>query len=560
MFEKEIKFIVDYSLNKLKELGSSFTFEKTLSTNIHPAIIQYISAELDYLIFEDRKSLLQKSVFDYSGPQIAKYLNLISREIKKNKRISYEDIKKLVIQAVSFNINYTIRPKWSLVKLVFDSFETKAADEIKLTLNSIYYYDYIKNVIINYIDKKNLHILNSTEFEMLINKLDKEIFSDKAEQLVDNSLYSIADFYNVGGVSKNKVSPVAVEFFLKEKNLMDYLLRLRKALPAQAKQTYEIDDIRRILYTPVPINKQIILEAENSGEIDKEKEFTFPDLKEHIEFEIKEENIEKNKLKENEPLPLAEDDTINIEFSKKTDNSQKYNKPSEEKEEETTGEFDSQNLPENDSLNLYEEDFETKEEETENPDIEHENKSMNDEPGADLFDQLESELHELNYNEKSEDDNHIIIDKSEIEDEKTEKEETTEVQEDLSTNPLIQNEDEQKENVGFDTDNKTIEIENNSLTGSEIPEEKKNLQTKKKVFNKDIFNFLSNKGINRIVSTVFNEDREDFANTMEKLMECNTYEESTEILKSVFLTYRINPYSKDAVALTNAVSNYFDQT
>jgi hypothetical protein len=46
---------------------------------------------------------------------------------------------------------------------------------------------------------------------------------------------------------------------------------------------------------------------------------------------------------------------------------------------------------------------------------------------------------------------------------------------------------------------------------------------------------------------------------MDRITDCSSYEEATEILKSVFLTYKVNPYSKDAVSLTNAVANYFSQ-
>ena len=46
MFEKEIKFITDISLNKVKKFGSFFTYEKLLTSDVHPAIIKYISAEL----------------------------------------------------------------------------------------------------------------------------------------------------------------------------------------------------------------------------------------------------------------------------------------------------------------------------------------------------------------------------------------------------------------------------------------------------------------------------------------------------------------------------------
>jgi hypothetical protein len=79
-------------------------------------------------------------------------------------------------------------------------------------------------------------------------------------------------------------------------------------------------------------------------------------------------------------------------------------------------------------------------------------------------------------------------------------------------------------------------------------------------FPNDVLTYLKDKEIDKIVNSVFDEDREDFAITMDRISECASYDEATEILKSVFLTYRVNPYSRDAVTLTNAVANYFNQT
>ena len=96
----------------------------------------------------------------------------------------------------------------------------------------------------------------------------------------------------------------------------------------------------------------------------------------------------------------------------------------------------------------------------------------------------------------------------------------------------------------------------------EVPGENEEYKTPaEETFNraKDLFDFLSDKDIDKIVQTVFNDDREDFASTMERVSECRNYDEATEILKSVFLTYRVNPYTRDAVTLTDAVSNYFQQ-
>ncbi|MCZ7613994.1 MAG: hypothetical protein M5T52_10815 [Ignavibacteriaceae bacterium] len=86
MFEKEIKFIGDFSFNQVRSLGNTFTLDKIIATGIHPAIVQYISAELEYMIYSDRQKLLQQSYFDYTGKEISDHFQKISSEIKKQKK------------------------------------------------------------------------------------------------------------------------------------------------------------------------------------------------------------------------------------------------------------------------------------------------------------------------------------------------------------------------------------------------------------------------------------------------------------------------------------------
>jgi len=263
MFEKEIKFISDFSLNKIKKLGSFVTFEKLSGTDLHPAIITYISAEFDYMIFRDRKKLLADSIFDYSGRKIIDHFKIIAEEIKRSKKISFEDVKKLIIQAVSFNINYVVRPKWSLTKLIYNDQDSVSVDELDRMLNYLYYYDYIKNVIAAYISRRKVIQLSLTEFELILNKIDRELFKSNAEELINNAVLSIADFFNIGGIKNNQVSLSGVEILLKEKNMIDYLLKLRHAMPDDSRKKYEIEDIKNVLYSVIPVNTELTPEIES---------------------------------------------------------------------------------------------------------------------------------------------------------------------------------------------------------------------------------------------------------------------------------------------------------
>ena len=83
---------------------------------------------------------------------------------------------------------------------------------------------------------------------------------------------------------------------------------------------------------------------------------------------------------------------------------------------------------------------------------------------------------------------------------------------------------------------------------------KSNIKTKAS----DIFTYLSNKEIDKIIKNLFNSDSEDFANTVEKMSDCSTYEEATHILENVFKYARIKPHSKDAKLLSDAVAKFFN--
>jgi len=139
MFEKEIKFIGDFCFNQVKSLGSNFTLDKITNAGVHPAVVQYISAELEFMIYSDRRKLLQQSYFDYAGKEISDHFQKISSEIKKHKKISIEDSKKLIFQAVSFNINYLVRPRWSLIKLIFND-QPEKNEKITISQISIIYF------------------------------------------------------------------------------------------------------------------------------------------------------------------------------------------------------------------------------------------------------------------------------------------------------------------------------------------------------------------------------------------------------------------------------------
>ncbi len=589
MFENEIKFISDFTLNKVKDLGSFITVEKLLATDIHPSVKKYVEGEIDYLISEDRKKLIENSLFDYSGAEISNYFNLIGNEIKKTKKISFEDIKNIVLQAVSFNANYVVRPKWSLSKLIFGNNKSVSVNELKMMLRYTYYYEYLNNVFIAYLSKKKILNITVTEFELIVNKIDRELFMLHQSKLVDNALYAIADYFSIGGLNKSNVSVEAVENFLKEKNLTELLFKLKRAYSNSSKKKADIEDIRKILYSTLSIDSPFVEDAngegtavgdtyfenplkgefindeeilENENEIDANSEIEL-DTKEELndianeENEIESLNIVEEKVEET-PLEVVEEALSKTEPEKFEINEDDRIETSELRELEINSDdserelnVNEAELPETDKsiLNDSIDEEDVLAHLTEEMESDDEIVILDDKEQEDLLNFYDNELEisidddvPINKDKKENVDDNISVDITNLE-----FEHELPIADELDQEVSIEKLDFEKDLLGVD-----------ETKDSDSTEEESTIEPFTKKRSDDVFTYLSKKEIDRIIKNLFNSDSEDFANTIEKMTMCSTYEEASAILDNVFKYARIKPHSRDANTLTNAVSKYFN--
>ena len=604
MFENEIKFISDFTLNKVKELGSFITIEKFLAIDIHPSIKKYVEGEIDYLISEDRKKLIENSLFDYSGTEISNYFTLIGNEIKKTKKISYEDIKNIVLQAVSFNANYVVRPKWSLSKLIFGNNKSVSVNELRLMLNYTYYYEYLNNVFLAYLSKKKILNITVTEFELIVNKIDRELFMLHQSKLVDNALYAIADYFSIGGLNKSTVTVESVENFLKEKNLTELLFKLKRAYSNSAKKKADIDEIRKVLYSTLSIDSPFV-ESDNQENVAADER--------HFENPLKDEFVDEEELRgtedvrENESvfdlgkqeeteafvdeeqtleIPLADiEEKIDEKLSEDLEEAIKISEP--EKFEVKSEEPSSAEITSEESNELVINEIDSSSDVTEmelvisdtNPVEESESLLKESIDEEDVLASLTEEIEK----DKNKDDEIIILDEKEQEDllnfydneleisidddlpiAKDKNPESVENASD-EINELVFEHDLQVEDDGAEDEVPIDKIDfEKDLLGVEETKSTENVQEEnlsepavsKK--NDDIFTYLSKKEIDRVIKNLFNSDSEDFANTVEKMSLCETYQEASVILENIFKYARIKPHSRDAASLTTAVAKYFN--
>jgi hypothetical protein len=466
MFEKEIKFIVDYTLNKLRKEVAHVNMGRMLNSSIHPAVIKYCSAEIDNQIKKDRNKLLTDSLFDYSGKEISKYFNFITEEIRNNYKMKGDDLKKLIIKAVSFNANYVVRPGWTLAKFIFNEEKEKTILDVIAYFDYVYYYHYQIKVLSAFLQKRKIDFLTKEEFIMLSSKIDKEVISSNRKEILKDGVTSIADFFNEGALTKDKVAPYLVELYLKDKKLNDAVEVVKDLYPGDDKQK---QSVREILVRISSALKEDIDASDLSPSVSK------PVIS-HEQLPL----TEPENIIDQVPVPKEfEDYTSQLKELLEQAETLKTSVQNEVPEEQTEVE----SHPVEDDIPEY-----RNEQDNIKPDNENDESDL---PPKDFA--FKFYIREEAKKEESED------------------------------TPI--------QNIGM-----------------------YNLNQRN-----DIFNFLSKKEIDRIVETVFNEDQNEFAVTLDKITESSSYDDAALILKKVFQTYRVNPYSKDAIIFTTAIANYFNQ-
>jgi len=602
MFEKEIEFIYNYYLNKIEKLNSFVTFDQLASANLHPALLQYVSAEIDYLIFEDRQKLLKESLFDYSGDQINDHFNQISEEIKLTKKFSKEYISKLLLHATSFNVNYVVRPNWSLLQFIFENEEEKHVHEVKQILNYLYYYPYYKRILINYFNQKHLYKISEDEMINILDKIDKINFENNFEEIIGESLSNIVDFINIGEVGNTKIAKGIIELFLTDKNIAEPSKILKEKLAGSSEDKFKIEDYKEIIMSLHDAEDEQVDQTYDEGdqfeeagteveedlsteenisndenEIDQDSVEGNSKIKDEAQLDIEElPEVKSDEIIETEPDELAETDEFELpEFDEgprvgDTDLQDVYNMVVEEEEienvelDDDTNEGERVNISDDEAIDSYLKEL--------------------DEFDEKIDTSQEVNTKEVDESESRKDDDYVIQGTSvsfsadELEDHETsDSVEILEETKDQKSWDSIENTDEsespmdesinktnveekvpvieesKQEDLDFEETDESefqnIKIEEDPE--SEIPE----LQTVRR--NIDVSELLKNKKITKIIENVFDYDMEEFTKTIDNISECSSEGEALLIIDKIAHGSFLDESSREIKNFKKIISNLF---
>lgn len=298
-------------------------------------------------IRSERTKIDKEDDISKSDVKKSKLSPLVKRYIQERMdgKLSGTEFSDLLTKAIKLNINYTIRPKWTLLSYLFSKYDSQQTEVIMNRTGIFTFYRFYIDFVTNYIDENALVVITKEKVSRFIdetnNTLHEKLMTNISGVKVKNFFIQIFRMVEKDPADVNLGSSVPFLFirtFLEDKGYDDVLEKFTIVDGLEDETELELKDVIKIMtekYAP-PADKKEPKE-EKVKEESIEVKSVVPD-EEDVEVEIrdKQEEVEEPEEKHNE------DEVIIVDFKKwedtvDEDKGDKKVKEEEIKEEETTG-------------------------------------------------------------------------------------------------------------------------------------------------------------------------------------------------------------------------------
>lgn len=391
--------------------------------------------------------------------------------------------------------------------------------------------------------------MNVEEFEELLNKTDRLSLESNFKGVLLNSFNSMAEFFNIGQMQKTRIPLTAVELFLEEKDLPNHLQKITDMFGTDENAIYHISDYMRVINSVVV--EEEVIEDQVEPELNFEQKSNEKNINELYQddvdiqeekFAIEEEDLSvtdinksENEIKENESDLLTGEEIESGDETVDEQNVEINNEISETVEELTDNELNSV-----EEENLSNEDY-----------AGFSNKELDElrfgeEENEQKFDTEEDEYQEQNFEQEQEQNENFSFE-DDLNLNKEEKEEEYDQEQELE-----QEVNQDKEETI--TDNQE-QLNNEEVDLIDAVEEESQASIKKM----ELSEIIEHKKVDKIIEVIFDFDFEDFANTIDEVSQCRNVDDALLIINETLDKRKINRNSKEAEALREIISEYFNQ-
>lgn len=248
--------------------------------------------------------------------KVDKYEDITKSDVKKSRlpapikryilarfegKLSDAEFTALLSKAIKLNINYTIRPKWTLLNFLFNKYDSQQAEIIREKSDAFTFYRFYIDFLLNYIDEHSLVVITKDKAALFIDEANAALH----DKLVNNiSGVKVKNFfiqlYRLSEEDQSNVSLTStvpflfIKTFLEDKEYTDILSKFTSSGITDNETEISLKDCIKIVsdkFAPVAAEEEKT-PAESEKEISSKQEEIVVELEDQQKIEDKQENTE----------------------------------------------------------------------------------------------------------------------------------------------------------------------------------------------------------------------------------------------------------------------------
>ncbi len=232
IFETEITTIIHTVQARTIGEGDSILLKNVMTSDIHPALKEYILAEVKKLLQQEREKEVRSKRFPYALPEIVSLQRQTDILLVQEYEFTRGEFESVVDEAVHFQFNFLCRPQWTLLNFVLENNRTVSATVLERKLRYAVEYQYFRKLIRRYVLDRGLAEVSYEELRDLLERIDREVVAQHNASELARMTRPLLAFIEAGQLQLKKdlldhVLPInAAIVFFEDKKLDDIKLAL----------------------------------------------------------------------------------------------------------------------------------------------------------------------------------------------------------------------------------------------------------------------------------------------------------------------------------------------
>lgn len=275
MLEQETEKLIETISLRTIGNGPSVAVKDILAADIPYPVKTFFRADVEMILMRELSFGQKNSRFYHHHPEVQNLQQQINSILILHYTFEREKFLLRLTDTVHMLVNYLVRPQWTLTNIIFEKETSIPTQTLIPMLRHFGPYEYLKDVILRYIQDKRISTMTRDECATLLWKIDGEYIRRKTGDELSrilSPLYEFICFPHHSG--EQTISIKALIRFFEDKGATSVILRLEGE---QAQSTHVLsrqslagilEDIRRttgVIEVDQPESTNIPLNGELHG-------------------------------------------------------------------------------------------------------------------------------------------------------------------------------------------------------------------------------------------------------------------------------------------------------